>query len=108
MHRKPPVLLTPKIPSLFCSILGRLVRKVQLGCGIRATPEVQSTRRRQCRRARSRAGYVTKTGLRYDNEYCMVFRIENGKIKLTKEYCDSALVERVLGPFPEARKRATC
>lgn len=43
---------------------------------------------------------VAKTGARYDNEYCMVFRLENGKIKEIKEYCDSALVEKVLGPFP--------
>ncbi len=43
---------------------------------------------------------VTKSGVRYDNEYCMVWRLENGKIKQIKEYCDSALVERVLGPFP--------
>jgi ketosteroid isomerase-like protein len=49
---------------------------------------------------------VTKAGLRYDNQYCMVVRIENGKIKQIKEYCDSTLVERVLGPFPEARKLA--
>jgi uncharacterized protein len=31
-------------------------------------------------------------------------RIENGKIKEIREYCDSALVERVPGPFLEARK----
>jgi hypothetical protein len=43
---------------------------------------------------------VTKSGERYDNEYCIVWRIENGKIKQVKEYCDSALIERVLGPFP--------
>ena len=49
---------------------------------------------------------VTKAGLRYDNQYCMVYRIENGRIKQIKEYCDSTLVERVLGPFPEARKLA--
>jgi len=49
---------------------------------------------------------VTKAGLRYDNQYCMVYRIENGRIKQIKEYCDSTLVERVLGPFPEARKPA--
>lgn len=47
---------------------------------------------------------VTKTGERYDNEYCMVWRIENGKIKQVKEYCDSGLVERVLGPFPKLVK----
>jgi uncharacterized protein len=54
----------------------------------------------------ARGDNVTKAGLRYDNHYCMVWRIENGKIKQIKEYCDSALVERVLGPFPEARKLA--
>jgi ketosteroid isomerase-like protein len=54
----------------------------------------------------SRGDNVTKAGLRYDNQYCMVWRIENGKIVLIKEYCDSTLVERVLGPFPEARKLA--
>jgi ketosteroid isomerase-like protein len=46
---------------------------------------------------------VTKTGDRYDNEYCMVWRLENGRIKEIKEYCDSALVERVLGPFPASK-----
>jgi len=46
---------------------------------------------------------VTKAGLRYDNDYCMVWRIENGKVKEIKEYCDSALVERVLGEFPASR-----
>lgn len=54
----------------------------------------------------ARGDNVTKTGLRYDNQYCMVWRIENGRIKEIREYCDSALVERVLGPFPEARKLA--
>ena len=54
----------------------------------------------------ARGDNVTKAGLRYDNQYCLVFRIENGKIKQIKEYCDSALVERVLGPFPQERKLA--
>lgn len=54
----------------------------------------------------ARGDNVTKAGLRYDNQYCMVFRIESGRIRQIKEYCDSALVERVLGPFPEARKQA--
>jgi ketosteroid isomerase-like protein len=49
---------------------------------------------------------VTKAGLRYDNQYCMVWRIEDGSIKQIKKYCDSALVERVLGPFPAERKLA--
>jgi hypothetical protein len=62
MHRKPPVWLTPKILSFFCSILGRLPMTIQLGYGIRATPEVQSTRRRLCRCARSRAGLSDESG----------------------------------------------
>ena len=41
----------------------------------------------------ARGDNVTKAGLRYDNQYCLVFRIENGKIKQIKEYCDSTLVE---------------
>lgn len=49
---------------------------------------------------------VTKGGERYDNEYCMVWRVENGMIKEIKEYCDTALVERVLGPFPKNGLRA--
>ena len=54
----------------------------------------------------ARGDNVTKAGLRYDNQYCMVFRIESGKIKEIKEYCDSTLVERVLGPFPASRAPA--
>src|SRR6478752_8944982 len=54
----------------------------------------------------ARGDNVTKAGLRYDNQYCMVYRIEHDKIKLIKEYCDSTLVERVLGPFPQERKLA--
>lgn len=49
---------------------------------------------------------VTKSGERYDNEYCMVWRVENGRITQIKEYCDTALVERVLGPFPKSQPRA--
>jgi ketosteroid isomerase-like protein len=54
----------------------------------------------------ARGDNVTRSGERYDNQYCMVWRIENGKIKEIKEYCDSALVERVLGKFPQERKVA--
>ena len=54
----------------------------------------------------ARGDNVTKTGERYDNQYCMVYRIENGRIREIKEYCDSTLVERVLGPFPRERKLA--
>jgi ketosteroid isomerase-like protein len=49
---------------------------------------------------------VTKTGVRYDNEYCLVFRLEDGKIKEAREYCDSVLTEKALGSFPESQRRA--
>lgn len=49
---------------------------------------------------------VTPEGVRYDNDYCLVFRLENGKIKEIREYCDSVLTERVLGPFPQTGARA--
>jgi ketosteroid isomerase-like protein len=43
---------------------------------------------------------VTKEGVRYDNDYCLVFRLEDGRIKEIREYCDSILTEKALGPFP--------
>jgi len=54
----------------------------------------------------ARGDNLTKTGVRYDNEYCMVFRLSNGKIVEIREYCDSALVERALGEFPASRIQA--
>jgi ketosteroid isomerase-like protein len=51
----------------------------------------------------SKGDNVTKSGVRYDNDYCMVWRLEDGTVKEIKEYCDSALVERVLGPFPAVK-----
>jgi ketosteroid isomerase-like protein len=53
-----------------------------------------------------RGDMVTHAGERYDNHYCMIYRIENGKIREIREYQDSTLCERVLGPFPEAQKVA--
>ena len=49
---------------------------------------------------------VTPEGVRYDNDYCLVFRLEDGKIKEIREYCDSILTEKALGPFPEPARRA--
>ena len=48
---------------------------------------------------------VTREGVRYDNDYCLVFRLEDGKIKEIKEYCDSILTEKALGPFPKSAMR---
>ena len=52
----------------------------------------------------ARGDMVTHAGERYDNHYCLIYRIENGKIHEIREYQDSTLCERVLGPFPAARK----
>lgn len=40
---------------------------------------------------------LTKTGNRYDNDYCFVMRMRGGKIVEVREYMDSALAERALG-----------
>jgi uncharacterized protein len=54
----------------------------------------------------ARGDNLTRTGARYDNDYCLVFRLEDGKIKEIREYCDSVLTEKALGRFPEAGQRA--
>ena len=46
---------------------------------------------------------VTRGGARYDNDYCLVFRIEGGRIKEIREYCDSVLTEKALGKFPDSK-----
>jgi hypothetical protein len=38
----------------------------------------------------------TKSGKRYDNTYCYVFRIVNGKIQEITEYCDTEVIRRAL------------
>jgi ketosteroid isomerase-like protein len=49
---------------------------------------------------------LTRMGARYDNDYCLVFRFEHGRIKEVREYCDSILTEKALGPFPAQQMRA--
>jgi len=53
--------------------------------------------------AETRGCVTTKRGQPYNNEYCLVCRMENGKLKSMKEYADSLLVDRVLDPPPWAR-----
>ena len=38
--------------------------------------------------AETKGDNLTKIGVRYDNDYCMIWRIEGGKIKEIKEYCE--------------------
>lgn len=44
---------------------------------------------------------VTKDGLPYENDYCLFYRLAEGKIVEMKEYQDSTLCERLLGPYPQ-------
>jgi uncharacterized protein len=49
---------------------------------------------------------TTKRGRPYDNEYCLICRLEGGKLKSVREYADSLLVDRVLDPPPWAAATA--
>lgn len=44
----------------------------------------------------ARAEAMTTRGEAYDQTYCFVFRVADGKLREVVEYCDTALVERVL------------
>lgn len=48
----------------------------------------------------------TKAGQPYNNDYCLIYRLRDGRIVEIRESCDSALTEAVLGPFPAALKQA--
>jgi len=48
----------------------------------------------------------TKDGVAYNNEYCLIYRLSEGKIVEIREYCDSALTESVLGKYPAERVKA--
>jgi uncharacterized protein len=43
---------------------------------------------------------TTVSGERYANTYCLVIRVEAGRLREMTEYMDTALVERVLQPPP--------
>jgi ketosteroid isomerase-like protein len=42
----------------------------------------------------------TKAGVPYNNDYCLIYRLKDGKIVEIREYCDSVLTEKVLGKYP--------
>jgi ketosteroid isomerase-like protein len=54
----------------------------------------------------ARGDNIAKSGARYDNHYCLVFQLADGKIVEVREYMDSALAEAILGPFPESKRPA--
>ena len=47
----------------------------------------------------ARGEMTSKAGVPYNNEYCMIYRLHQGKIVEITEYNDSLLCERVLGPL---------
>lgn len=51
----------------------------------------------------ARGDMVTKAGVPYRNHYCLLYRLENGMIIEIKEYNDSLMCERILGPYPAER-----
>jgi ketosteroid isomerase-like protein len=48
----------------------------------------------------ARGDMITKEGRPYQNHYCMLYRLAEGRIVEIKEYQDSTLCERLLGPYP--------
>jgi ketosteroid isomerase-like protein len=45
----------------------------------------------------ARGDNVTRSGGRYDNSYCFVFRVAGGKLAEVTEYMDTELVSTALG-----------
>lgn len=52
-----------------------------------------------CVAVQARGNARTKAGADYCNSYCMIFRLNDGRVVEIIEYADTALVERVL-PYP--------
>ena len=51
----------------------------------------------------SRGCVTTVRGDLYNNQYCLVFELQDGRITAQREYADTLLVERVLGAPPWAK-----
>ena len=47
-----------------------------------------------------RGEMTARSGVPYNNEYCLVFRLRDRKIVEMREYCDSVLTETALGKYP--------
>jgi uncharacterized protein len=56
--------------------------------------------------AEVRGDAQTRSGKRYNNEYCFLFKFRDGKIAEIIEYCDTDLEERVLGSYEDAFRQA--
>jgi ketosteroid isomerase-like protein len=49
----------------------------------------------------ARGDRISIDGERYDNQYCLVYQLADGRIVEMREYMDSSLCERVLGRYPD-------
>lgn len=47
----------------------------------------------------ARGANRTKDGAPYENRYCLIFRLREGRITAVTEYMDTELAERALGSF---------
>ncbi len=45
----------------------------------------------------ARGEATTRTGIAYNNRYCFLYRLADGKLREITEYCDTALIEAALG-----------
>ena len=52
-----------------------------------------------CVAVQARGNARTKAGADYCNSYCMIFRLNDGRVVEITEYADTALIERML-PYP--------
>jgi ketosteroid isomerase-like protein len=50
----------------------------------------------------ARGDMVTTSGAPYQNQYCLLYRLDDDLIVEVKEYQDTSLCERLLGPYPQA------
>jgi ketosteroid isomerase-like protein len=55
----------------------------------------------------ARGANLTREGTPYENDYCFVIRVADGKLMSIEEYCDTALIDRVLGDRPAAQQKPT-
>jgi ketosteroid isomerase-like protein len=49
----------------------------------------------------ARGDMVTRSGAPYQNDYCLLYRLQDDLIVEIKEYEDSVLCERLLGAYPQ-------
>lgn len=54
----------------------------------------------------ARGDMITKEGVPYQNDYCLIYRLEGGKIVEIKEYMDSVYCEQILGTYPASLRDA--